>query len=691
MAQEKELLFEIGTEEIPSVYLSHALRELEQVAGRLFQQARLAHQGLRCLGTPRRLTLIIDRLADRQADERREVIGPPKAAAYGPDGKPTKAAHGFAKSQGVTAGQLKVKATDRGEYVVALQEFKGERATALLPALLPRIVRELDFPKMMRWGEGTIRFVRPLRWLLALYGGRVIPFTLDGVESGDRSRGHRFLSPKPFRVKSVTAYRTELRKRHVIVDPAERHQVIADAVEAAARAVGGKALLDPGLLEEVAHLVELPTVLRGEFPESYLLLPREVIITPMRKHQRYFPVLDRQGNLLPSFIAVSNMQAKEMGLIRAGNERVLRARLADADFYFQEDKRRLPMTGWVPRLDQVLYQERLGSIGDKVRRLADLAAFLCEHSVPELLEEARRASLLCKADLVSGMIREFPELQGVMGRIYAELDGERATVAEAIEEHYLPRTASDRLPKSRLGAILAVADRLDTMAGCFGIGLVPTGSEDPYALRRAATGVVLILLEGRVQGLLSAIVRKAVDLVRPRMTRPVEPVVGDILEFLRARQQSLLVERGVPPDVVEAVLAVDSDRVDQVGRRAAALAAFRQEADFAELAAAFRRVVNILGKLPSSPVDPSLFTETAEAGLYEAAHRLREQVDPLLQQERYAEALRQMAGIRPVIDRFFDAVLVMAEDPTIRDNRLALLHQVAGMFGRLADFSKLKL
>ena len=451
----KELLFEIGTEEIPSGYLPPALEELKAAARRLFGEQRLACDTIRTLGTPRRLVLFVDGLAERQADVRREVIGPPKAVAFDAEGRPTKAAEGFARAQGVAVESLQVRALERGEYVVALQEEQGGRTRDVLATALPRLLGMLSFPKFMRWGEGAIRFVRPIRWLLAIFDGRVVPFEVDGLATDGKTYGHRFLAPRGARVRSFQEYLDVLESRFVIVDPVRRREMVrAQATEAAAN-VKGRPVLDEALVESVADLVEFPTAVCGAFKPEYLELPREVIVTPMQKHQRYFPVVDAIGNLLPYFVTISNMQAKDMELIRQGNERVLRARLHDAEFFFREDRKR-PLPDRLPELGQIIFQEKLGSVADKVRRLQHLAAWIAERVDPAARTAAERAALLCKADLPTNMVKEFPNLQGTMGREYARLSGEPPEVCQAIEEHYLPRFAGDRLPASGVGVAVAI-------------------------------------------------------------------------------------------------------------------------------------------------------------------------------------------------------------------------------------------
>jgi glycyl-tRNA synthetase beta chain len=684
----KDLLFEIGTEEIPSGYMAPALKDLESEARRLFQEQRVAYSGVQTLGTPRRLVLYVERLEETQSDRVREVVGPAKSVAYDQEGRPTKAALGFARAQGIPVEKLQVRTLDRGDYVVASIEERGARLEELLPTILPRLVSSLSFPKFMRWGQGTIRFVRPIRWLLALYGGRVIPFEIDGVVSGNRTFGHRFLSRGQIRVRSFEDYLTRLEERYVIVNQARRRQLVVKLAQEAAARVGGRPVLDDDLVESVTYLVEFPNVVCGGFEREYLSLPRDVIMTPMRKHQRYFPVVDKAGHLLPHFIAISNMKTKDMEVIREGNERVLRARLKDADFFFKED-RKVPLADRVPKLNGIIFQERLGTMLDKVERLQQLAAHLAGKIAPQLTSDVRRAAQLCKADLVTTMVKEFPNLQGIMGREYARLSGETPAVAQAIEEHYLPRFAGDRLPESLPGAIVGLADRFDSICGCFGIGLIPSGSEDPYALRRLGQGLVQVLLSQGIDLPLSDPVGRSLELFGDRLTRPKERAARDVVEFLAARLEATLIERGISGDLVDAALSVNGERVSEAGRRAEALAAFRNEADFGELAVAFKRVINIIPEGFFKPVEPSRFVTSAERALHGEAVNLKAQTEDLVREGDYFRALQRIAAIRPIVDMFFEEVLVMVDDRDLQENRLALLKEVADLFSGIADFSKI--
>ena len=683
-----ELLFEIGTEEIPSGYLPAALEELKAAASRMLAEQRLAFAAVRTLGTPRRLVLFVDGLAERQADARREVVGPPKTAAFDAEGKPTKAAEGFARAQGVAVEALQVRALERGEYLLAVQEEKGARTPDVLAGLLPKLLGALSFPKFMRWGEGTFRFVRPIRWLLAIYDGRVVPFEVDGLKTGGKTYGHRFLAPRGVRVRSFHEYLETLEARFVIADPARRRELVRGQATEVAAAVKGRPVLDDALVETVADLVEFPTAVCGTFKPEYLELPREVIVTPMQKHQRYFPVVDAAGNLLPNFVAVSNMRAKDMGLILQGNERVLRARLNDAEFFFREDRKR-PLADRLPELRQIIFQEKLGSVADKVQRLQRLAGWIAAQVDPAAGPAAERAALLCKADLPTAMVKEFPNLQGIMGREYARLSGEAPAVCQAIEEHYLPRFAGDRLPASSAGATVALADRLDSIVGCFGVGLVPTGSEDPYALRRAALGVVQIVLQRGWHLPLQEAVACAQAGFGDAGGPKAEATRQAVLEFLRGRTQAVLAERGLPGDVIEAVLSAGADDIADVARRADALGELRREADFAELATAFRRVAGIIPRGFDRPVETTRFVEGAERALYAQTMELKGEVERLVAARDYLGALRRIAGLRPVVDMFFEEVLVIGPDEGLTQNRFALLKTVGNLFARIADFTKI--
>jgi glycyl-tRNA synthetase beta chain len=683
-----DLLLEVGTEEIPARFIPRALEDLAATARAALEARRLAHGEVATFGTPRRLTLSVRGIVARQPDLELEVTGPPRKAAWDADGNLTKAGQGFAKGQGVPESALFVKETPKGEYLACVRREAGRPAAEILRGEVPGWITGLRFQKSMRWGSGELRFVRPLHWVLALLGGRVLPFELEGIAAGGRTRGHRFLAPKPFAVRSLEDYLEKTRAAFVVADPAERKAAIRAQVADAALEKGGRAVIDEELLEHVTNLVEWPVAVCGGFEPEFLAVPAEVLVTAMKAHQKYFTVVDTAGKLLPWFVTVSNMKADDMGLIRAGNERVLRARLSDARFFWESDLK-TPLPGRVAGLASVVYQEKLGSYLEKVERVRELARFLARETgaLPE--EDAERAAFLSKADLVTGMVGEFPELQGVMGRHYALASGEKPEVADALLEAYLPRFAGDALPASELGAVLSVADRMDTIAAIFGIGLAPTGSEDPYALRRHTLAVVNILVERAWPIHLKSLVELAVATLGGRLARPADGLRAEILEFFRGRIENLHVSGGAPVDIVRAVLAAGFDRLPEVAGRIAALDALRTEADWGQLAVTFKRVANIVPPGFAGTLDVALCTEPCEQDLALAVTGVRADVDALLRERDYLRALRKVAELRPVVDRFFDGVLVMAEDPQVRENRLALLAAVQGLFAGIADFRQL--
>lgn len=689
----KDLLLEIGTEEIPSSFLPGAISDLAVRARELLGEARLDFQEIRTSGTPRRLVLYVTGLAAIQRPFSRQVVGPSARVAFDAEGRPTAAALGFARSQGISWESLMVKTLEKGEYLVASIEEPVLPTPEVLTSLLPQLITSLPLPKGMRWGEGNLRFLRPIRWVLALYGDQVIGFEMDGIRSGPLTYGHRFLSPKPVRVRSYRDYQAKLRRKFVIVDREVRRRMIQEAAEEEARRLGGQVEWDQELLATVADLVEYPVAIGGQFDQEYLQLPREVITTPMKKHQRYFPVVDEKGKLLPYFVAVSNLKPKDESLIRHGNERVLAARLADAHFFFKED-RKSPLESRVPQLSHILYQERLGTLYEKTERLCHLCKFLADRLSPGERDLALRAARLAKADLVTLMVKEFPDLQGTMGRIYARLDGEEEKVAEAIEEHYLPRFAGDRLPRTLLGSLVSVADKMDSICACFGMGITPSGSEDPYALRRQGTGLILAILEQGLRLSLSGLIDEALTQVGAHLSRSsgsglVAGAKEKVLAFLGQRLEGVLAERGYALDLIEAVVATGFDDLVATQRRVEALATLRQRPDFENLAIAFRRLRNILPPGFSGSVRSHLFQEEAERQLWEETEKVKERIGPLLAQEDYLAALEAISSLRPAVDRFFEQVLVMVREDEIRENRLSLVAAVLRLLEGLGDLSRL--
>jgi len=678
----RDLLFEIGTEEIPAHVMPHLLEDLAQLAETMLKEHRLSYEKVRTLGTPRRAALIVTGLAERQEDVNTETRGPSVAIAFDADGNPTKAGAGFARGQGVDPSAL----IQRDGYVYASVHESGAATAELLTSLLPDLVRAIPLPNSMRWGNLDFRFIRPIRWFVALYGTEIVPFTLAGVTSGNHSRGHRTLAPADFVITSAADYEAACEKAYIIVDPERRRAMICEQITETAKACGGTAEITPDLLEEVLYLVEYPTALSGSFEEKYLALPAEAVITPMRDHQRYFPVKAADGSLLPAFITVRNGGKAHLDVVAHGNERVLRARLADAQFFFDEDRKK-SLAEHREKLKTVVFQRGLGSMYEKTERLMALTTAIVEEMAAgdadgTALADARRAAELSKADLVTGMVTEFTELQGIMGREYALLDGESPAVARAIDEQYMPRFAGDELPQTPLGVALSVADKIDNIVGTFSQGRIPTGSQDPFGLRRQALGLVLMLIEQESTMLLSDLVDEACDLYDLEEFRDKMQVY--VADFIRLRLKNVLSERGVRYDVQEAVLG-DVDLVADVPVRAAYVERLLASEGGEALVQSFVRVGNIARSVTGGTVDPALFKAEEEGALlsaYQAAAAARAEGEDTLPAEQ---------ALGRAIDTFFDAVMVMDKDARVKENRLSLLKMIDDYLLETADYSKIVL
>lgn len=682
----KDLILEIGTEEIPAKFMPAALEQFAQIATAKLKERRVDYGSIETFGTPRRLTLLVRQMSEVQADKHSENKGPSLKIAFDLNGAPTKAAQGFARGQGVDVSQLVVK----DGYVFAMVDEVGQSVEHLLPKLLPEMIEALTFPKSMRWGDLDMRFVRPIHWLLALFGSAVVPFFLAEVTTGNVSYGHRFLSGGPVTVKSVDEYFVKMTENHVMVDQNLRRRIIREQVEKLAVQQGGTASIDEDLLEEVVYLVEYPTALCGRFEEKYLALPPEAVITPMREHQRYFPVFGPDGRLLPVFITVRNGGLDYIDIIRQGNERVLKARLADAEFFFAEDKK-VALAERVDALKSIVYQEGLGTMFDKTLRLRRLAAFVgtatgLDH---EGLETVERSAYLAKADLVTGMVNEFDELQGVMGREYARLGGEPPAVAEAIFEHYLPRFAGDILPQTPAGRLVSIADKLDNIVATFSRGLIPSGSQDPFALRRQALGIVNILIAAQYHLSISELAETALDLLA--ITEPVKrsKLLDDLQEFFRLRLKNVLTDEGMRYDLIDAILGAGLDDVYDAWLRAQALAKEGTSSAMQTAVQAFTRVGNLAKGAADGAIDPGLFENDAEKELYQAYLAAGREISAMTAAENYEGVLKAMAGLAAPIDAFFGQVMVMVENMAVRNNRLALLKAITGLTAPVADLSKI--
>ncbi len=682
----KDLLLEIGTEEVPAHVMPGILSQLKENAAKAFKELRLDYTEIRTLGTPRRSALFVKGLAERQPNVSSENRGPSVQIAFDADGNPTKAAQGFARGQKVDAKDLVVK----DGYVYAMVHEEGKAAAELLQAVLPELICGLSFPNNMRWADLEFKFIRPLRWIVALYDKEIIPFEVAEVKSGRVSRGHRFLSEGDFAIADADSYEKACEEQFIIVDQNKRKTMIREQIEEVARANGGKAEITEDLLEEVLYLVEYPTALCGKFEDKYLKLPPEAVITPMRDHQRYFPVKDAAGRLLPLFITVRNGGKEYLETVQHGNERVLRARLDDAQFFFDEDRKK-SLEQHMDKLKTVVFQVGLGSIYDKAGRLVKLADKISGvlQVSAEDKKNAMRAAKLAKADLVTGMVCEFTELQGIMGREYALLDGESPAVATAIDEHYMPRFAGDAQPQTTAGRIVSIADKIDNIVATFSRGLIPTGSQDPFALRRQALGMVNMMIEANYQVSLSSLVAAEMDLLGIGDADARMKMQADVADFIRLRLKNVLADAKIRYDVVDAVLQ-DVDDIYAVYLRARTLAK-ALEKDMTKTIQAFVRAGNLAKKAKNSAVDAALFNTAEEKALYQAYTSAQSAVDSLVKGQDYLGAIDALSDLAAPIDAFFDGVMVMDKDEKIRSNRLGLLKSVDELIHRAADFSKLVL
>ena len=684
----KELLLEIGTEEIPATFLPKALVDMEEIIRDEFSNNRIRHGQVRTMATPRRLLLYVADLSEEQEDEITEKLGPAKRVAFDENGNPTRAALGFARGQKIDISEIETVTTEKGEYICARKETKGEKTKTILPDLLIKFITSIPFQKSMRWSNLDLRFARPIHWILALYGGDLISFKIENLESGSKSCGHRFMSPEFFEVGDFEDYMKKTRERFVIVDPAERRKIILEESKKAAEGVSGKVLVDHELLETVTFLVEYPTVVCGSFDREYLKLPRDVLVTSMMKHQKYFPVIDENGSLIPWFITINNTLARDPSMVARGNERVLRARLADAVFFFDEDKK-IPLGDRVDDLKNVVFHSLLGTSYEKVTRFRQLSVYIAEKINPDIKGAVKRTAYLSKADLDTRMVGEFPNLQGIMGREYALIAGESPIVAKAIYEHYLPTSAGGKLPETDEGAIVSIADKMDTIVGCFGVNLIPTGDADPYALRRQALGIINIILDKNYHLQLEDLTDKSISILDNKLMRTPEDTREDVLGFFKGRLRNQLVSRGRSYDVVDSVLATGASDLAKSLKKIAAMEKFKKHPDFEPLTVAFKRVGNILKGFKNGAVDASLFESDEERKLHNAYLEIKGRVSAYSDRNDYNKVLLELASLREPVDDFFENILVMAKDEKIRFNRLSLLEEVSRLFYEIADFSKI--
>jgi glycyl-tRNA synthetase beta chain len=688
-----DFLVEIGTEELPPKALRNLMNAFAGSLQKALDNARLEHAAVSAYASPRRLAVIVASLGFAQADEERVVKGPPVSVAYDDAGKITPAGNAFAKKCGVEPEALDRLTNDKGEWLCFRSLERGQKTAELIPGLVESALEELPIPRRMRWGDGEAEFVRPVHWIVLLHGKKVIAGSVMGVPAGRMTRGHRFHAPGEISIDEPAKYLSLLKKARVLADFDVRQKSIVEAVEKAAKEAGGEPVASEALYDEVTALTEWPVPLLGSFDKSFLSLPKEVIVATLTSHQRYFPVADKSGDLLPRFITIANLVSKAPDRVRDGNERVIRARLADAAFFWESD-RRVRLADRRDALRDVVYQRGLGSINDKSARVAKLAV-TAGSQVGVETPAIERAAALAKCDLLTGMVGEFPELQGVMGRYYAAADGEPGAVAEAIGEQYLPRFAGDALPETVAGQALAIADKLDTIAGIFALGKRPSGNRDPFGLRRSALGIVRIVIERELDLDITALVAATVA-DQPVRDKDEKDLSESLYDFITERMRAYYLDRktGLTTEMFAAVMAKRPVSLLDFDERLKAVAAFVKLEPASSLAAANKRIGNILrqaGVDKGASIDQSLITEPAETALFESVVKAQKAVAPLLESRDYTNVLTTLADLRDPVDGFFDDVMVMTDDKALRNNRLALLAELRAMFLNVADVSRLSI
>lgn len=683
----KDLIFEIGTEEMPARAVDEGIDSLKEKAPKAFEAARMAFESVEVFGSPRRLALLVRSLSESQSKMVEEIKGPPAKVALDGNGAFTQAAYGFAKSQRVDEKQLTIKETENGSYLFATIERSGGETKGLLPGILLDLLQGINFSKSMRWGRSQIRFSRPIKWLLAVFGSDLIPLELDNIPVSDSSYGHRFLHPGPIRIDDPANYLDLLRSGFVMADQQERRNVIEKGINRLANERKWAAKDPSDVISEVVHLTEWPTAVLGSFDNSFLDVPKEVLITAMQSHQRYFPLEKRGGSLAPAFITIHNGDPCHSEAIARGNERVLSARLSDAKFFFEEDKK-TGLNKMAEKLKNVIFLEELGTLYNKSQRLPRLAATVaCALNLSGKAKKiAMRAAVLCKADLVSDVVVEFPILQGVMGQIYARLQNEEENVPEAIFEHYLPRFSGDVLPQTDAGVILSLADKLDNITGLISVGLIPSGSEDPYALRRQALGIIILLISRNYSVDLSSMMKAALHNFEKANREMVESQAKELFD---GRMRQLLSAEGIRYDLIEAVMDIGSTNYLDVYKRAVALKDSLESSQLSELFVASERCRNLSRGVTPGSIDPNLIEEGAEKDLFVYFDRVSKTIEVPMAEGNYHECLILLSSLKKPIDRYFDDVLVMVKDDALRENRLRLLKAISLLFDKIASFEKI--
>jgi len=691
----ENVILEIGTEEIPAQYMENALKDLNRLAKKYLEETRINYKEIKVYGTPRRLILFIFHINEKQEDVFQKIKGPAYSIAYNKDSQPQKSALKFAQNQGVNVEDLIIEDTGKGKYIFTSKSIIGQPTIEILSQIFPKIIEDMQFPKSMRWGERSLRFIRPIRWILALYGKEIIKFNLNNLDSENITYGHRLLAPQKIKISSTQEYFKKLEKSYVIVDPRIRENIVKTDIKQIIKEIGGEKIINEKQLKEIIYLVEYPNAILGKYDKKYLELPKDVLTVVMEKHQKYFPIFKNKDELLPLFIVIINNSKKYASKIREGNENVLRARLEDAKFFYQED-RKIPLDKRVDKLKNVIFQENLGSLFDKTERLELLCDYIADvlQVKQKVKEDLLRSAHLCKADLVTEMVKEFPELQGIMGKEYTVLSGERREVAEAIFEHYLPRFSGDRLPLTKSGMILGIADKVDSIIGCFVMGLIPTGSQDPYGLRRQSRGKIAIILQNNLQISLKDIIWKSLSLYKESVSVELKidenEIVFQILNFFKQRAKNIFLEEGIRYDVIEAVLAVDSDGdVVDIKHRIKTIEELYNQPIFRKILNSSSRVLNLSKNNEETEINQSLLKEKAELNLFHNYESIYPLTREYICSKEYKKVFKLLGDLCEPVDEFFDQVLVMEKDKEIRKNRISLIKKIGILFNQVADLSKI--
>jgi glycyl-tRNA synthetase beta chain len=685
MSSNIPFLLEIGTEEIPARFFDIILPLLEKHTIDTFERNRIEFSDISCMATPRRIALSATIINPVQQSVVTEITGPPVKAAFDSNSNPTKAAEGFARSQGVQVKELKTKSTDKGDYIAVIKEIKGEKVAKVLPDIVPEVIKSLHFPKSMRWGYHTIRFARPIRWLLCLLGSSVVRFEIDGIKSGSFTWGHRLLANRKVKIESPGKYESTLKRSSVIVDQHKRKELIRKGIDTLAKKTGTKQIKDEELLNTVNYLVEYPYAVLCSFPEEYLLLPDELLITVMKDHQKYFALTNKKGSLVNSFAVVSNNNSKIASTVRAGAEKVIKARFEDARFYYSEDIK-TTLEQRRDELKRVTYHEKIGTIFEKVERIRTVSSEICHIIQPDIKDNVSLVSGVSKSDLTTGVVREFPELQGVIGYYYALHEGKAKEIAVAIKEHYKPTHAGDTVPSTEEGKMVSIADKIDSVCAFFSVGITPTGSEDPYALRRQAQGIVQIMMSSRYPVSLRELIRLSLSALNAEK----ETTIDAVSAFFVQRIEFALTTAGYKEDTVKSILHESLDvPLHVLTDKLKALSQFKKSPLYNDFLLAIKRTRNILPDLLDSPLDEELLSQNAEIDLKKHIDTASGKIDTLIESNEFGKALNEILTITESINRFFDDVLVMDKDENVKKNRLALLKYVWDTAIKICDFSRL--